>query len=148
MDRSGRIVNTISMEDKVLGLFKWSHDSKSLAFAVGRAPDHTVDPEVDWVIPEIAWESVYTAKALEAAQPSKVADVRIESHVTDLYVEPIAFDGQNQGVYYQVSLFAGDTAIWYALRETPVNPRMEPVKIADGYWQVLSRIRRRDTLVP
>lgn len=150
MDRSGRVVNTISMEDKVLGLFKWSHDSKSLAFAVGRAPDHTVDPEVDWVIPEIAWESVYTAKALEAAQPSKVADVRIESHVTDLYVEPIAFDGQNQGVYYQVSLFAGDTAIWYgASGKTPVQTKEgEPVKIADGYWQVYPEIPAfGDTLV-
>ncbi|MGE5580467.1 MAG: hypothetical protein ACM3WU_10530 [Bacillota bacterium] len=142
MDRSGRTVNTISLEDKVLGLFKWSHDSKSLAFAVGPAPEHTVDPEVDWVVPEITWESVYTAKALEAGQPSKVADVGSGSHGSDLFVEPIAFDRQNRGVYYQVSLVTGETAIWYgASGKTPVQSQEgQPVKVADGNWQVYPEI--------
>lgn len=142
MDRSGRVVNTIALEDKVLGLFKWSHDSKSLAFAVGAAPEHTVDPEVDWVIPEIAWESVYTAKALEPGQPTKVADVRVAGHETDLFVEPIAFDRQNRGVYYQVSLVDGEMEIWYgASGKTPVQSREgEPVKITGGYWQVYPEI--------
>lgn len=135
-DRAGRTINTISLDGRVLANFRWSPDSKSIAFAVAPKPDNNVDAEVDWVIPELLWDSIYVARALEPGEPSKVAGIVTDWPQNALYVFPIAFDPESKGVYYQVSEVTGQSEIWYApLGETTVQPEGgKPLKVAGGYW--------------
>jgi hypothetical protein len=135
-DLAGRTINTISLDGKVLANFRWSPDSKSIAFASAPKPDNNVDPEVDWEIPELLWDSIYVARALEPSEPSKVADIVTDWPRNALYVFPIAFDPESKGVYYQVSEVTGQSEVWYApIGGTPVQPEDgKPLKITDGYW--------------
>ena len=135
-NRAGQTINNISLDGKVLANFRWSPDSKSIAFAVAPKPDNNVDAEVDWRIPELLWDSIYVARVLEPGEPSKVADIVTDWPRDALYVFPIAFDPDSKGVYYQVSEVTGQSEIWYApIGGTPVQPEDgKPLKITDGYW--------------
>lgn len=136
-DKSGKVVGTISVQDKVLANFRWSRDSKSIAFTTGPKPATTPDTEVTWEIPVIQWDAIYVSNATGPAAPSKVTNVDPRTTERDSYVAPITFDPQNKGVFFQISSFEGESAIWYAaLAKTAaqIEPG-KPVKVADGYWQ-------------
>ena len=137
MDKSGKVVSTISIEGKVIANFKWSPDSKSIAFTTGPKPATVPDTEVDWDIPVISWDGVYVSKASEQGTPTKLTDIDPKTTSRDSYVSPIAFDPQNRGVFLQISSSEGESTIWYAASgKTPVQTEEgKPVKIADGYWQ-------------
>ena len=136
MDKSGKVVSTISLEGKVLANFRWSPDSKSIAFTTGPKPETVPDTEVTWDVPVISWDGVYVSKAQEQGTPTKLMDIDPKTTSRDSYVSPIAFDPQNRGVFLQISTFEGESAIWYAASgKTPVQTEEnKPVKIADGSW--------------
>lgn len=145
LDRSGKTINSISLEGKVLTNFIWSPDSKSIAFAAGPRPEPVGESEVGpgagggsgQGIPRIIWNTVYSANALEAGTPVRLSDVDAEPYQGDLEVSPLAFDRQSKGVFYLVSSVTGRSSVWYgALDKTPIQPEEgKPVKIADGYWE-------------
>ncbi len=141
LNRSGETVNTISLEGKVLTNFRWSPDSKSIAFAAGPRPETVPEPvavkEGGLGISQIIWNTVYSANALEAGTPVRLANVDAESYQGDLEVSPISFDPQSKGVFYQVSSVTSESSVWYgAPGKTDIQSEEgEPVKVADGYWE-------------
>ena len=145
LDRSGKTVNTISLEGKVLTNLTWSFDSKSIAFAAGPKPEPAGEPRVepgannesDSGIPRVIWNAVYSANALEAGTPVKLSDVDAEPYHGDSEVSPLAFDRQSKGVFYLVSSVTGESSVWYGgSGKAPIQPEAgKPVKIADGYWE-------------
>lgn len=143
MDRSGNLVKTISVEGKVLVNFKWSPDSKSIAFVAGPEPATVPDTEVDWDIPVITWDSVYAAKAQEQGAAAKLSDLDA-TMAKDAYVAPVAFDPESRGVYVQVSGEEGVSSVWYlASGKTPVQTEEnKPVKVADGNWQYYPEVTK------
>lgn len=135
VDRSGKTVRTISAEGKVLGSFKWSLDSKSIAFIATAKPASAPDTTKDWIPTEFTWDSVWIAPATVDGAATKLAPITVEKMGRVYYAQPMAFDAAGKGVFFQADSDKGGS-VWYAAQGgAPVQSVAgEAVKVTDGYW--------------
>jgi hypothetical protein len=142
-DRSGKVVRTVTVEGRVLANFQWSWDSGSIAFVTGLRPASTPDAAVDWEVPSLPWEGLWTANVLDKdAAPAKLADLAQGKMGAVSYARPVAFDTGNKGVYLQVDVDNGASSVWYAaMGKAPVqSAENEAVKVSDGHWQYYPKV--------
>lgn len=136
-DVKGNLVRQVSLEDKVVGMLRWSRDSKSLAFQSAPVPAEPDHGNGNWSVPEVRYDGLWTAGVEASAPTSKLADLPVASGNEQRWVYPLAFDAQSSGVFYQVG-GDNDWSVWYAAgAATPGRqvPEASPVKVADGIWQ-------------
>lgn len=137
LDLSGSTVKEISVEDKILGLFKWAPDSKSLAFLAARkipAPD--IDGNWEVVMPSP--DSVVISSVDPSERATTIADLGQQAANTStgyLSSYVVGFDPESKGVFYE-TLNEEAWLIWYRAKgKTGIQSEPDkPVIVAEGPW--------------
>lgn len=135
-DVKGNLVRQVSLEDRVVGMLRWSRDSRSLAFQSAPVPVEPNYEDGNWSVPEVRYDSLWTTGVEAGAPLSKLADLPVASAGEQLWAYPLAFDAHSSGVFYQVGS-DNDWSVWYAAGLSVQGDVHEPspVKVADGIWQ-------------
>lgn len=136
VDTTGKVVRTVSLEGKVLANFKWSSDSKSLAFVAGPRTSADLGSSMEIGMPNIPWDGIWTVAVTGSEAPLRLALLDPSAGADQpSFVYPLTFDAKGKAVYFQANQ-GENFAVLYARpgsgasTETP----LAPFKIADGYW--------------
>lgn len=135
LDLQGNVVKDHSVDGRILGLFRWSPDSKSLAFlAAQRIPAPDIDGNWDVAMPEA--DRVMISPADSAGDGTAIAEIEEDSAQGGYRsVSVVGFDPESKGVFYEAP--RGDASwIWYGAKDqTEIQPESgKPVIIAEGPW--------------
>jgi hypothetical protein len=140
-DKSGRKAAAFAVEDKAVGMLKWSPDSKRLAFVSADAPAGSRGTHEQYVW-DLEPEGVWIVD-IPAGKPERVANLANTGSTGIYSVSIAAFDPESRGVFYQVTGEASNHSVWYAsdtrtsLKEAGGAGAGEAVRVADGQWQSL-----------
>jgi hypothetical protein len=137
LDLKGNVVKKHSATDKILGLFKWSPDSKSLAFLT--APLIPA-PDIDgnWEVAMPSADSVMVSPAGSEGAAVKIADIGEETPKTAQgyqSVSIVGFDPESRGVFYE-TMVEDVCWIWYGAKgQTGIQSVPDkPVIVTEGPW--------------
>lgn len=137
LDVQGNLVKEHSVSNKILGLFKWSPDSKSLAFvAAPKIPAPDIDG--NWEVAMPCADSVMVSPVDSQGPAAKIADIEETAKAAApeyQSVSVVGFDPESRGVFYE-TMVEDVCWIWYGAKgQTGIQSAPDkPIIVAEGPW--------------